>query len=128
MMLPSMRMDPLAVHGRSPLQVGRHLKKSTAIRLTLVSSMALGAASCGERRPTQTMRGYCDPNNPEVCEQQPRTGYVPMYYPVFWGGHYYDNRGVARTRPGGPIARNAPAPHVSRGGFGRTGSGRSVHA
>jgi uncharacterized protein YgiB involved in biofilm formation len=102
------------------------LKKSTAIRLTLVSSMAIGAASCGrEERPTQTMRGYCDPNNPEVCEQQPRTGFIPMYYPIFWGGYYYDNRGVARTRPGGPIARNAPAPSISRGGFGRTGSVRS---
>jgi uncharacterized protein YgiB involved in biofilm formation len=102
------------------------LKKSTAIRLTLVSSLALGAASCGEDRPRQTMRGYCDPNNPEVCEDRPRAGYVPMFFPVMWGGYYYDNRGVARTRPGGPVARNAPAPHVSRGGFGRTGSGRSV--
>jgi hypothetical protein len=102
------------------------LKKSTAIRLTLVSSMALGAASCGESRPQQTMRGYCDPNNPEVCERQPRSGYVPMFYPIFWGGYYYDNRGVARTRPGGPIARNAPTPSVARGGFGRTGSVRGV--
>ena len=102
------------------------MKKSTAIRLTLVSSMALGAASCGrEDRPTQTMRGYCDPNNPDVCEQQPRSGYVPMFYPIFWGGYYYDNRGMARTRPNGPIARNAPAPQISRGGFGRTGSVRS---
>jgi uncharacterized protein YgiB involved in biofilm formation len=103
-----------------------HLKKSTAIRLTLVSSIAMGAASCGESRPTQTMRGYCDPANPEVCEERPRSGFVPMYYPIFWGGYYYDNRGTARTRPGGPIARNAPAPSVSRGGFGRTGSVRSA--
>jgi hypothetical protein len=101
------------------------LKKSTAIRLTLVSSMALGASSCGEDRPTQTMRGYCDPANPEVCDERPRTGFVPMFYPIFWGGYYYDNRGVARTRPGGPIARGAPAPAVSRGGFGRTGTVRS---
>jgi uncharacterized protein YgiB involved in biofilm formation len=103
------------------------LKKSTAIRLTLVSSMALGAAACGsgEDRPRQTMRGYCDPANPEVCEDRPRTGYVPMFFPIMWGGYYYDNRGVARTRPGGPIARGAPAPVVSRGGFGRTGTVRS---
>jgi hypothetical protein len=102
------------------------LKKSTAIRLTLVSSMALGAASCGEDRPRQTMRGYCDPANPDVCEQQPRAGYVPMFFPIMWGGYYYDNRGVARSGgPGGPIARSAPAPVVSRGGFGRTGTVRS---
>ncbi|HEX2207363.1 MAG TPA: hypothetical protein VHG93_06750 [Longimicrobium sp.] len=101
------------------------MKKSTAIRLTLVSSMALTAAACGEERPTQTMRGYCDPANPDVCEQQPRTGYVPMYYPILWGGYYYDNRGVARTRPGGPVAHGAPAARVSRGGFGTIGSGRS---
>lgn len=104
------------------------MKKSTAIRLTLVSSMALGAAACGEDRPRQTMRGYCDPNNPDVCEDRPRTGYVPMFFPIMWGGYYYDNRGVARTGPGGPIVRGAPAPTVTRGGFGRTGSARGVSA
>ena len=101
------------------------MKKSAAIRLTLVSSMALGAASCGPDRPRQAMRGYCDPANPEVCEDRPRSGYVPMYYPIMWGGYYYDNRGVARTGPGGAVVRNAPAPRVTRGGFGRTGTVRS---
>lgn len=110
------------------------MKKSTAIRLTLVSSLAVGAAACGPSRgPEQTFRGYCDPNDETRCESQPRTGYYPMYYPIFWGGYYYDSRGVARTSPGGTVVRNAPASRVgraapsstvSRGGFGSTGAGR----
>jgi hypothetical protein len=101
------------------------VKKSTAIRITLVSSLALAAAGCGEEeRPEQTFRGYCDPADETRCESQPRAGYYPMFYPVFWGGFYYDSRGVARTSPGGPVARNAPAPRISRGGFGSTGRAR----
>ena len=101
------------------------VKKSTAIRLTLVSSLALGAVSCGEEQgPEQSFKGYCDENG-DQCQSEPRAGYHPTFFPVFFGGYYYDSRGVARTRPGGPIARNAPASRVSRGGFGRTGSVRS---
>ena len=110
-----------------PVQARTDVKKSTAIRLTLASSMAVGAAGCGrEEGPTQTVDRYCDPNSWEVCSDQPRPGYAPVFFPIFWGGYYYDQRGVARTAPGGPIARNAPAARVSRGGFGRTGSGRGV--
>lgn len=104
------------------------MKKSTAIRLTLVSTLALGAAGCSRREegPTQTLRGYCDPNDETRCEQSPRAGYVPMFYPIFWGGYFYDSRGVARTGPGGAVVANAPRPSVSRGGFGRTGGIRGT--
>ena len=103
------------------------MKKSTAIRLTLVSALAAGAAGCGreEEGPVQTMRGWCDPENETVCSEEPRSGFVPMFIPLYYGGFYYDNRGVARTRPGGPVATSAPRARVSRGGFGRTGAGRS---
>jgi hypothetical protein len=103
------------------------LKKSTAIRLTLVSSLTVGALGCAERQPEgpqQSFKGYCDPADENRCESQPRTGYMPVFIPMYFGGYYYDSRGVARTRPGGPIARNAPPSQVSRGGFGRTGVGR----
>jgi hypothetical protein len=100
------------------------LKKSSAVRLTLVSAITMGAAACSDDRPRQAQRGWCDPERPEVCEDRPRTGYIPMYYPIYHRGIYYDNRGLARTGPGGAIVRNAPRPVVSRGGFGRTGSGR----
>lgn len=103
------------------------MKKSTAIRLTLVSAFTLGASACGQREegPRQTMRGWCDPDQPEVCEDRPRAGFVPMFIPMYWGGYYYDNRGTARTRPGGAVVTNAPRPAVVRGGFGRTGTTRS---
>lgn len=106
------------------------MKKSTAIQLTLASALAMGTAACGQKEdegdwPKQSMRGYCDPNNPEVCEERPRSGFVPMFIPMYWGGYYYDNRGVARTGPGGAVVSNAPRPRVSRGGFGSIGSGRS---
>ena len=106
------------------------MKKSTAIRLTLASTLAIGAAGCGsdDDQPRQAMRGYCDPNNEWNCDEQPRAGFVPVFVPMYWGGYYYDNRGVARTGPGGAVVRNAPRPVVSRGGFGRTGAGRSVGA
>lgn len=101
------------------------MKKSTAVRLTLVSALAASAAGCAEDRPEQTMRGWCDPENPDVCEDRPRAGFVPMFFPIYHRGIYYDNRGIGRTGPGGAVVRNAPRPTVSRGGFGRTGAGRS---
>lgn len=105
------------------------MKKSSAVRLTLVSALAAGAAGCGgDDRPQQTMRGWCDPESPEVCEDRPRAGFVPMFFPIYHRGIYYDNRGIGRTGPGGAVVRNAPRPSVSRGGFGRTGSGRGVGA
>ncbi len=115
------------------------MKKSRAIQLTLVSTLALSAVACSSSKkeedwPEQTARGYCDPNKPEVCQQQPRAGFVPMFIPMYWGGYYYDNRGIARTGgPNGAIAVNAPKPAVSRGGFGSTGmtrgaSGRGIGA
>lgn len=104
------------------------MKKSSAVRLTLVSALAAGAAACSDDRPRQTMRGYCDPQRPEVCDNRPRAGFVPMYFPIYHRGVYYDNRGIGRTGPGGTVVRNAPRPTVSRGGFGRTGSGRGIGA
>ncbi|HEX8431957.1 MAG TPA: hypothetical protein VF625_11740 [Longimicrobium sp.] len=104
------------------------MKKSSVVRLTLVSAFAAGAAACSDDRPRQSMRGYCDPQRPDVCQEQPRSGFVPMFIPMYYGGMYYDNRGTARTAPGGPVVRNAPRPVVSRGGFGRTGAGRAVGA
>jgi len=103
------------------------LKKSSAVRLTLVSTVTMGALACAEQQPEgpqQTFAGYCDPADETRCESEPRAGYYPMFIPMYWGGYYYDSRGTARTRPGGPIARNAPPSQVSRGGFGRTGVGR----
>lgn len=103
------------------------MKKSTAIRLTLVSSLAMGALACAEKEPEgpqQTFAGYCDPADETRCDSQPRPGYHPVFIPMYWGGYYYDSRGTARVRPGGPVARSAPAAHVSRGGFGRTGVSR----
>jgi hypothetical protein len=100
------------------------LKKSAAVRLTLVSALATGASACADDQPEQTMRGWCDPERPEVCEDRPRSGFVPMYFPIYHRGIYYDNRGTARTGPGGTVVRNAPRPVVSRGGFGRTGVSR----
>lgn len=104
------------------------MKKSSAIRLTLVSSLTMGAVACAEPQPEgprQTFRGYCDPADETRCESQPRAGYYPVFIPMYWGGYYYDSRGVARTRPGGPVARSAPASNVSRGGFGTIGRSRS---
>ncbi|HEY0037336.1 MAG TPA: hypothetical protein VGB66_11640 [Longimicrobium sp.] len=100
------------------------MKKSAAVRLTLVSALAAGAAACADDRPQQTMRGWCDPESPEVCDDQPRAGFVPIFFPIYHRGIYYDNRGIGRTGPGGAVVRGAPRPSVSRGGFGRTGSGR----
>lgn len=104
------------------------MKKSSAIRLTLVSSLAMSAVACAEPKPEgpqQSFRGYCDPADETRCESQPRAGYHPVFIPMYWGGYYYDSRGVARTRPGGPVARSAPASNVSRGGFGSIGAARS---
>jgi len=102
------------------------VKKSAAVRLTLVSALAAGAAGCADDRPEQTMRGWCDPERPEVCEDEPRRGFVPMFFPIYHRGIYYDNRGIGRTGPGGAVVANAPRPTVSRGGFGRTGMGRGT--
>jgi hypothetical protein len=104
------------------------VKKSSAVRLTLVSALAATAAGCADERPQQTMRGWCDPDSPEVCDDRPRAGFVPMFFPIYHRGIYYDNRGIGRTGPGGAVVRNAPRPTISRGGFGRTGSGRGVGA
>jgi hypothetical protein len=104
------------------------LKKSTAIRLTLASTLVVGASACSEKGPEQQVRAWCDPDNEQVCTDRPRTGFVPMFIPIYHGGYYYDQRGVARTGPGGAIARGAPRSSVTRGGFGRTGSGRSIGA
>ena len=101
------------------------MKKSAAVQLTLVTALAASAAGCGPERPRQTWRGYCDPNQPEVCDESPRTGYVPTYYPMYWGGYYYNDRGTALTRPGGTVVTTAPRPVVSRGGFGGIGAGRA---
>ena len=104
------------------------MKKSTAIRLTLASTFALGAAACGrqeEEGPTQAQRGWCDPDDETQCTTEPRSGYVPVFYPHWFGGYYYDSRGVARTGPGGAAVRGAPRSSVTRGGFGRIGPTRS---
>ncbi|HEU0054098.1 MAG TPA: hypothetical protein VFQ39_13020 [Longimicrobium sp.] len=104
------------------------MKKSTAIRLTLVSTLAVGASACADRGPEQQVREWCDPDDPAMCSREPRAGFVPIFVPIYHGGYYYDQRGVARTAPNGPVARNAPRSSVSRGGFGRTGSSRGIGA
>ena len=123
-----MRRAPGDGERAKPLDREPSLKKSTAIRLTLASTLVLGAGACSSReeQPTQTLRGYCHPDDETWCEDRPRAGFVPVFFPMYWGGYYYDNRGVARTSPGGPIARGAPVARVSRGGFGATGAGRST--
>jgi hypothetical protein len=113
------------------------MKRSSAVRLTLVASTATLFAACGREKPKQTLKGYCDPKRPEVCYNQPRAGYMPVYYPMFINGAYYDHTGRVGTAPrsGTPAYRAAqgrsvgttftPSGPVSKGGFGSIGGGRS---
>lgn len=116
------------------------MKKSSAIHLTLTATAVALVAGCAEKRPEQRLRGYCDPKNQQVCYEQPRAGYIPMYYPMYFGGYYYNSQGYAYDRPGGTRIASAPKPLLnrsvttsatskgssSRGGFGSTALGRST--
>src|SRR5882724_673076 len=104
------------------------MKKSVQVTLTVVAAM--GLASCGRGRRDPCDQAYF---NNFACEQAVGAG---GYY---WGGswypmrysypypYYYDHYntyvrrgGRVYSAPGGSYARpaGAPAPGVSRGGFG----------
>ena len=125
------------------------MKKSRNVTLTLAAFASALVSACvdsgpgsADAKPTQAVRCYQDPAQPDVCVQIQRTGYVPMYYPMFYNGYYYGPTGyiasapaagtaeytAARARSQGTTfsATGTPArAHVSRGGIGATGSGRS---
>ena len=107
------------------------------VRLTLAASVgALVACNSG---PQQTVRCYQDPQNPDNCVTARRSGWAPMYYPMFYRGTYYGPSGTIMTPPavGTPEYRAAQgrsvgtsfspsgARPVSRGGIGSTGAGRT---
>lgn len=105
------------------------MKKSTAVTLTLVTTVALSA--CGRDRPEQRVAGYRDPSDTTRVSSTPRAGYVPFYFPVFVGGGYYDSRGVYRrsgAARGGTYANGSHQGTTTRGGFGSTGVGRSTYS
>ena len=116
------------------------MKRSRTIRLTLAASAALlvGACSSREERPQQQVQCYQDPNDPSVCTPERHAGFVPLFYPMFFGGTYYNQRGrVAAAPPINSPAYRAAASRsvgttfgakgaVARGGFGSTGMGRAV--
>lgn len=127
------------------------MKKSRSVTLTLAALASSLVAACGRdtgtemanAKPTQTVRCYQDPAQPDVCVQIQRQGYVPMYYPLFYNGFYYGPTGYiapspavgtadynsARARSQGttfsPRGNPVRAP-VIRGGIGATGTGRSA--
>ena len=116
------------------------MKRSQTIRLTLAASAAIlvGACSSREERPQQQVQCYQDPNDPSVCTQERRAGYMPLFYPMFFGGTYYNQRGrVAAPPPVNSPAYQAAASRsvgttfgpngaVAKGGFGSTGRSRAV--
>ena len=116
------------------------MKRSQTIRLTLAASAALLVGSCSSREEPrqQQVRCYQDPNDPTVCTPQRHAGYIPVFFPMFYGGTYYNQYG--RVAPAPPV--NTPAYRaaaarsvgttfgangaVAKGGFGSTGLGRAV--
>jgi hypothetical protein len=114
------------------------VKRSRTVRLTLAASATLLVASCGRDEPEQQVRCYQDPDDPSVCTPERHAGYVPMFFPMFYGGRYYNQYG--RVAPSPPV--NSPAYRaaasravgttfgrngaVAKGGFGSTGMGRAV--
>jgi hypothetical protein len=121
------------------------MKKSIAIHIPLVSTLAAAAlaAGCGTRRQgwqtcvdrvqgTVAEQRYCDDETP----RSGTPGYVPHYGWYYYPRSYYwDAPGIgARVPPGGswssraslsaPMARTG----VVRGGLGSTGSGHSSSA
>lgn len=119
------------------------MKKSSKISLTLASMASiLVATACGTSGPQMSVRCYQDPRNPNVCEPIMHTGYVPIYYPMFYNGYYYGPMGyrtsaplvgssdytAARARASGTsFGSNGAASRgsVTRGGFGSTAAGRA---
>lgn len=124
------------------------MKKSNFINLTLVMSTAVLVTAC-QRQPKQQLKGYCDPSRPDICYSQPRTGFIPYYYPMFLGSTYYDSYGrVAPAPPANSVAyrqaysrslnagtikgpssvtsRSTSTGTASKGGFGSIGGGRAV--
>ena len=116
------------------------MKRSRTIRLTLAASAAILVGSCSSReeRPQQQVRCYQDPNDPSVCTQERRAGCVPLFYPMFFAGRYFNQQGRVAAPPpvNSPDYRAAasrsvnttfgPNGAVAKGGFGSTGSGRAV--
>lgn len=119
------------------------MKRTSQITLTLMTAAMV--AGCAQQTQKQRVKCYQHPSNPSVCSQNRVGGYVPVYYPMFTGGYYYDSYGrsysenhptykSAATRYTATTGRSLPSSvkanggSVSRGGFGSTGAGRSVGA
>ena len=115
------------------------MKRSSQVQLTLAAgALALVTACAGRDEPRQQVRCYQNPPKPEECVQERRSGYLPLYYPIFFHGRYFNQYGrQAATPPIGSPQYQAAASRavgttftangpVARGGFGSTGAGRGA--
>ena len=75
------------------------MKRSMMIRLTLATSVSALLAACSDGRPRQEVRCYQNPDNPNNCVVRRRSGWVPIFYPMFYNGVYYGPTGAATTTP-----------------------------
>jgi len=105
------------------------MKKTTAITLTLLSTVAL--AACDTSRKERVLAGYRDPNDTTRTSSYRQVGYVPYYRTVYYGGRSNGGGGTY----GGSGYRDGSGYHggegghvggVSRGGFGGTGGGHAA--
>lgn len=74
------------------------MKKSQTIRLTLAAGVSAILLACGPSQPKQAVQCYKDPVT-GACVTQYRTGYMPVYYPMFFNGTYYGSGGYVERAP-----------------------------
>lgn len=106
------------------------MKKTTAITLTLLSTVAL--AACDTSRKERVLAGYRDPTDTTRVSSTRRAGYVPFYRTVYYGGRSTGSGGTyggSGYRGGSGYHGGGEGGHVggvSRGGFGGTGGGHAA--
>ena|SRR5438270_191358 len=124
------------------------LKKSRAVPLSLVSTLAAAAiaAGCGSFGRREGWQTCVDRNTNTTVDRQncdgdwtdspPRFGYVPHYYWYYYPrGYYWNAPGIGMPVPYGgsynrtpsvsaPMARSGAS--AVRGGFGSTAAGRAA--
>jgi hypothetical protein len=104
------------------------MKKTTAITLTLLSTVAL--AACDTSRKQRVLAGYRDPSDTTRVSSTRRTGYVPFYRTVYYGSRYNGGSGGhgggSGYRSGSGGGEGGHVGGVSRGGFGGTGGGHGA--